>query len=245
MNLLIRYMILRLFVVVLLLSLSQASAQEKRPLTYQELTFTTSAYRDEALRLLIKEANQAASELNLPEKLPITESNLVDIYISPPRLGRAAKTFGMIATSNYVYSAAVDNKLSYIVKNHLQNSYDKLQGQYLWSMGKMDTNAAYQTATQILNAASMDVKALNRDCNVAISAFTPEGKEGTHFVPVYWITWKNRNGGVPIASIELFEPTKTLRQLRVTKSEYISRKPLEVTNLVFLLSQTNAPPVTK
>jgi hypothetical protein len=46
----------------------------------------------------------------------------------------------------------------------------------------------------------------------------------------------------PAAIIELFEPTKTLCQMRVKESKYILRKPLEITNLDFLLSQTNAPP---
>ncbi len=101
----------------------------------------------------------------------------------------------------------------------------------------MDTNAAYQSATQFLNAASMDVKALNRDCSLTIRAFTPEGEQSAHFVPVYWVSWSK--DGEPVASVELFEPTKTIRQMHVNRSEYILRQPLQITNLDFLLSQTN------
>jgi len=97
-------------------------------------------------------------------------------------------------------------------------------------------------ATQFLAAASMDVKALNRDCKLTIRAFTPEGEHGSHFVPVYWVSWGK--DGKPIASVELFEPTKTIRQMHVNKSEYILRKPLEIPNLDLLLSQTNAPAET-
>jgi hypothetical protein len=88
----------------------------------------------------------------------------------------------------------------------------------------------------------MDVPAIIRDCNVHVEALTPEGKTGAHFVPLYRVYWTQKSGSSvsPAASIELFEPTKTLRQLRVNKSEYILRAPLQITNVDFLLSQTNA-----
>ena len=85
--------------------------------------------------------------------------------------------------------------------------------------------------------ASMDVKALNRDCKLTIRVFTPEGEHGSHFVPIYWVSWGI--GDKPVASVELFEPTKTLRQMHVNGPKYILRQPSQVTNLDFLLSQTN------
>ena len=203
----------------------------------QALKFTTPAYRKEALRLVIEEANQVAQELNLPEQLPITKTNLIEAHIAPPRMAKIG--IGNITTSNYVYYISVGDKFSFLVRTHLEAEYSQLQKQYLWPMSRMDTNAAYQLATQFLAAVSMDVKALNRDCDLTIRAFTPEGKNGSHFVPVYWVSWGK--DGKPIASVELFEPTKTIRQMHVNKSEYILRKPLEITNLDYLLSQTNAP----
>src|ERR1035437_655560 len=111
----------------------------------------------------------------------------------------------------------------------------------------MDTNAAYQTAMQFLKAASMDVSALSSNCDVHIEAFMPEGENGKYFVPLYSIYWTSRQSDVrgAIAVVEYFEPTKTLLKMRVNKSEYIRRKPLEITNFDFLLSQTNAPSGTK
>ena len=172
-----------------------------------------------------------------PEQLPITKTNLIEAHIAPPRMAKIG--IGNITTSNYVYYISVGDKFSFLVRTHLEAEYSQLQKQYLWPMSRMDTNAAYQLATQFLAAVSMDVKALNRDCDLTIRAFTPEGKNGSHFVPVYWVSWGK--DGKPIASVELFEPTKTIRQMHVNKSEYILRKPLEITNLDYLLSQTNAP----
>jgi hypothetical protein len=236
----IQYFTLPLSIMIFLLSSLQAYEQESQPLGYKEMVFTTQAYREEALRLLIIEANKAAQELNLPEQLPIIETNLIEVYISPPRLGRAAKTVGMISTSNYVYSVAAGNKLSLIARTSLEKRYAELKKDYLWPVSKMDTNAAYQDAIKILNSASIDARTLNQDCDVQIKTYTPEGKTGAHFVPVYWVYWAKRHEQIPVASVELFEPTKTLMQLRIKDPAYILRTPLLITNFDFLLSQTNS-----
>ena len=210
---------------------------------FHALVFTTPAYREEALRLVIEEANRVAKELHLPENLPITRTNLLEAYITPPRMAQGMRAIGNITTSNYTYYVSVGNKFSFLVRTHLEQEYNELKAQHLWPMSRMDTNAAYQLATQFLAAASMDVKGLNRDCNVHIRAFTPEGNTGKHFVPVYWVYWaaKGQEGHGTAASVELLAPTKTIRQMHVNESKYILRKPLEITNLDFLLSQTNAP----
>src|SRR5437899_535371 len=73
--------------------------------------FTTRAYQEEALRLLLKEANSAARELNLRENLPISKSCLVEVYISPPAL----VALGTISTTNYAYCASVGRTFSGVV----------------------------------------------------------------------------------------------------------------------------------
>ena len=218
-------------------SKARLSAKER----FQQLMFTTDAYRQEALRLVIEEANRVASELHLSEQLPIVQTNLVATYFPPPRMAHGMQAIGNITTSNYTYYVSVGNKFSYLVRTHLEQEYQQLKTQYLWPMSRMDTNLAYQVATQILSAASMNVMALNRDCKVHIDAFIPEGKNGAHFVPIYWVYWTKDGEVGSVASLELLLPTKTIRQLHVNKSDYILRKPLEITNVDFLLSQTNAP----
>lgn len=101
---------------------------------YEKLNFTTPAYRKEALRLVIEEANRVAQELNLPENLPITESNLVEVFISPPSMVRLG--FGNITTSNYTYYATVGDKFSYLEKHFpdvMNKDYAELKAQYLYS----------------------------------------------------------------------------------------------------------------
>ncbi|MBI3853269.1 MAG: hypothetical protein HY298_23715 [Verrucomicrobia bacterium] len=222
----------------------QATNEQKLSITekFQTLMATPPAYRVEALSLVVAEANRVAEQLHLPEKLPITRENLLAAYVSPPSMSQYIGAIGNITTSNYVYYVSVGRKFSFLTRTHLAEEYAQLKSQYLWPVGRMDTNAAYAVATQLLAAVSMDVKALNRDCGVRIAAFTPEGKTGAHFVPVYWVDWVKGNGGEgSVASIELLLPTKTVRQLHVTESEYILRRPLEILDLDKLLSQTNTP----
>jgi hypothetical protein len=202
------------------------------------------AYRKEVLQLLVQEANRVARELNLPEQLPITETNLISTSIYPPRIAKNLRAIGKIATSNYTYYVSVGNKFSFLVRTHLQQEDNQLKAKYILPINQMDTNAAYQLATQFLTAASMDVAALNRDCDVRMNTATTSGQDDQHFVPLYSISWVNRGKQeMPgnAASVELFLPTKSLRQLHVNKSEYILRTPLQITNLDYVLSQTNIP----
>jgi len=194
--------------------------------------------------MIIEEANRAAKELQLPEKLPITETTIMAAYISPPRMARRVPGFGNITTSNYTYSVTVGNKFSFLERTHLAEEQERLEKLYRWPISRMDTNAAYQMATQLLAATSIDVNALNRDCSVHIDALTPDDKNAPYFVPLYWIYWMKEGAVGSVAEIELLVPTKTVQQMHVMKSEYILRKPLVITNVDFLLSQTNAPATT-
>ena len=74
------------------------------------LMFTTKAYRDEAFRLVLQEANRVATELRLPEKLPITETDLVTRFISSFGYAHAKQAIGNVTTRNYTYYISEGNK---------------------------------------------------------------------------------------------------------------------------------------
>jgi len=195
--------------------------------------FTTKAYQDEALRLMIKEANKVARELGLREQLPISRSNLIEIYIGPPALVR----LGFVSTSNYAYN--VDRQFSGLTQRNLGETLDQVKAAYTWPISRLDTNKAFQVATQILRAIRMDAAALNRDCRREIYAPKPEALGGTHFFPDYWVTW--RKAGELVAFIEFVEPTRCIRQLVVKDPKYVLRERIRVPNLARLLNQTNVP----
>ena len=211
------------------------------------LMFTTKAYHDEAFRLVLQEANRVATELRLPEKLPIRETDLVSRFINSFGYAHVQKAIGNVTTRNYTYYVSQGNKFSYLEGTHQDEDCRRFQRLYTWPVSRIDTNQAYQLATQWLTAVSMDVAALNRDCSVVVKpdrdyVHPPQGK----FVPVYYVYWRKRNteagrvADVP-AGVRVFTPNKTLLQLRVEDPKYILRPPLVFTNLAYLLSQTNAP----
>src|ERR1043166_1221565 len=208
---------------------------------FQQVDSTPEAFRQEALRLILGEANKVSRELHLVEKLPIEETDLVSFYITPPKVVQQIGAIGNVTTANYTYYCSVGFKFSYLARAGLDKEFARLREQGLSPISQMDTNAAYRLAVQWLADCSMDVKALDRDCSVNVLAVTPQGDNGPYFVPVYWVYWMERgNRSGSVASVQLFAPTKALLQLRVESSRYILRKPLVITNLAYLLSQTNA-----
>ena len=192
----------------------------------------------------IQEANHAAKELHLPEKLPITESNIVRAFIVGYGLSHLPPgAIGNIHTRDYGYFVSIGHKFSYVQGAHQNKDGWQWREQYVWPVSRMDTNSAYQLATQWLDAVSMDVAGLNRDCRVRIrtNAFWNAGLKRGTFVPIYdvsWISPQNRAEGYgDAASVSLFAPTRTLISLCVEESKYILRKPIVFTNLDALLAE--------
>lgn len=172
-------------------------------LTEAAYHFTTKAYDREALRLVIEEANKVAMELQLPEQLPIAETNLTGAFILgygmsylPPGM------IGNVHTRDYGYFVSVGHKLSFVEGTHQYQDCLKWSQHYQWPLSRIDTNQAYQLATQWMVAASMDDKALNRDCEVHIEldplANDSIGKSKKNvFIPVYFVYWSS-----PVTSLK-------------------------------------------
>jgi hypothetical protein len=215
--------------------------------------FTTPQYAQAASQLLLQEANKVAEELGLSEEhLPITKSNLVELYPNPFGYSYWRQAIGVLATSNYEYQVTRGNKFSGLVVAHYDQVCMKFRESASQPVTEMDTNGAhqaYQLATQWLGAVSMDVNGLNRDCkaHTSLSTFwnglTKLGQEPRDkFVPMYFIWWtspKNDSEGFgDVAYVELFLPTRKLLQLSVYDPKYILRKPLVLTNLNSLFPGT-------
>jgi hypothetical protein len=224
---------------------------------YIKSSFTTKAFQKEALKLVIQEANQVAQELNLQENAPITESNIVESFVGPFGFTYAYKKIGNVTTSNYSYGIEQNNKFSDLTIANWDEHCIKYRKEYQWPASRIDTNGAYQLATQWLAAVHMDVKTMNRECRVRIEISTfwnglKPGEKFTKktFVPIYdvfWISPENQVEGYgSVASVGVFAPTKTLLSLTVYDPKYILRKPIVFTNLASLFPgkaviRTNQP----
>lgn len=209
-----------------------------------DVAFSSTQYQRAAFKLVLEEANRVAREMQLPENLPITVSNITEAYISPFGCSYRTKAIGNITTSNYVYYVSKDKKFNNLGIVNYDQTCLKLIKQKL-PVNQLDTNAAYQLATQWLESASMDVKGLNRDCklHIAVSAYwNGLGHIGDvpmdHFVPMYYIWWTSPEndaaGHGDVAYVELYLPTKQLLQLDVHDTKYILRKQLVFPDLASL-----------
>jgi hypothetical protein len=206
---------------------------------------TTEAFTKEARRLLLEEATKVAAELRLPEELPLTESNIVQSYISPFGLAYTDKAIGNVTSRRYWYMANANWKFSGLTIANLSGVCASYARQYRWQSDRLNTNAAYSMATQWLAAASMDVSGLNRDCVMHAvpaphwnrfkldTAFT-----NATFTPIYYVYWipRQSTNGFGAAEVELFAPEKVLLTLRMEDPKYILRPPLHFTNLDELLA---------
>jgi hypothetical protein len=61
-------------------------------------TIGSPAYRLEVSRLLFKESNKAATELSLPDYLPISVRSTAKLTIFPPRLAKGIQGLGSVIT---------------------------------------------------------------------------------------------------------------------------------------------------
>ena len=189
----------------------------------------TPAYHKEVFSKLIREANLVAYQLQLPENLPITESNIVGAIILPPNMVKFRKEVGRIDTQNYVYYVSIDNKFCYLESPQMDEKIRRYEIEYCWPSSRMDTNAAYQMATQWMARASMDIQALNRDCDVHVGADSANGYTiDSHFVPIYTVYWSSKSGehNGSLASVIFLAPTRKIILFRVEDSKYILRKPV-------------------
>jgi hypothetical protein len=197
--------------------------------------FTTKAYEQEALRALLEEVNQVAKDLTLPEQLPITSSNLVEVFIAPPASGMV----GTASSSNYHYFVRAGRKFAGLNRRNLNAVWEQDRKNYLWPVSRIDTNAAFAIATQIMAKAGINIVALNSECNVQLDVTRPNGPRSLVFVPDYWIDW--RKNGKSLAFLVFLAPTKDIRMLRVDDPTYVLRKAVEVRNLGELLREGGAP----
>lgn len=224
------------------------------------ISYTTDAYRNEALKLMIREAGRVAGDLNLPETLPITQSNLVSVFIAPFGFASLEGCIGRISTEKYAYSVSTSNRFDILCVANWEGLCREYQNQSRLPSNQIDTNAAYHMAIQWLAAAHMDVNGLNRDCHIdiEINSYWNGFSEGQNlqsrtFVPIYDVMWRTITNKTDVfayargseAMVELFTPTDTLLQMHVDDAKYNLREPIVFENLADLVGGSNILDLSK
>jgi hypothetical protein len=203
--------------------------------------FSTPEYQRAAIQMVLQEVNRVAEDMLFrDEVLPITETNVTTLRVSPFGFSYQFNNLGgVVGTANYVYRVGRGHKFSGLTVANYDQTCLKLN-KTLVPLEQMDTNAAFQLATQWLTTAGVDVPGLNRECKAQVavsphwSGLSKLGNTPTKdYAPIYYVWWTPPNGGEKFggANVELFLPTKKLLQLDIHESKYVLRKPVVFTNL--------------
>jgi hypothetical protein len=202
---------------------------------YIDFHYSTVEYQQEALRLMLNDANWAAQALHLDEDLPITKSRASLSSIVPFGMYYSEGLLGSIATTNYAYRIMNGSRLDHIEIDQSYEVWRSLQDELL-PENQLDNKGAYQLATQWLASLSVDIAALNRECELSVASspvlnYVGSGKKPIRrmFAPTYDVTWKSSTG--PAASVRLYLPDKLLIQLSIDDAKYNLQAPIIFSNL--------------
>lgn len=193
------------------------------------------AYKEALSRLMLDEVNDYAARLNLPGPLPVTTNALTENFVSSSPLAIRFGALGSLRTTNFSFGFGKGRHLCYItriIKGDNPYSFDDNK-HFAIDPSAVNTNAAYLLATQFLAKAFVDLNRLSTSSVVSIQPWVILKMTTSK----YTVQWSRE--GRPVAKVVLVEPKKELWTLRVEDPSLILRKPIEVANLDFLLSQTN------
>lgn len=219
---------------------------------------TTTAYKAAALQLMVGQANFTAQQLDLKEPLPIVISvgtnKSEKSEVTPPPWGIG----GMIVALNYNFDFRKGYLFSVSKMKWLGKVYPPVTNtlELANQTSLLDTNSAYQLATQFLAKISVDVPKLERKYSPII--FQPsekrqfgEGDSNNVIIPLFLIGWESqrqlsmnrlqRPGGLDPVFVEILGTTKELLSLHIRDTNFFLQPPLILTNAGELLGPLPPP----
>lgn len=203
-------------------------------------TFIASlAYKAAVIRLMLPEVSFVSEQLNLPTPHPIEMRDVQKTVVGPPMFGFV----GAVQTTNYFFSFSDDGKL-YAIFNDIKpvGRFD-LYPEWAKTPSLVNSNGAYQLATQWLAAINVDVVTLEKKYNHQIEQsffWNPPGSTNKTMLPIYSVTWGTNYPKNYPAQVILLGTTKELMELRLSESSLSRRPALVVTNAIEL-NNTDPP----
>ncbi len=217
-----------------------------------EFLHTTAAYQAAVVQLMIGEANFAATQLEFKDFTPITVIQTNEWTVQSPAVGVG----GTIVTSNYLFEfqkgqlrsiEKIDwfQRISPPVTNMVELAYRPFL---------LDTNSAYQFATQCLQRLSIDVTQLERrappnvwQSPVRKPALDGKPLSGTNDLiptPIFKISWGDKNPPMDFSNplhLKILGTTKELLSLSIRDISVFQKSALVVTNAKQLLGSFPPP----
>lgn len=203
------------------------------------------AYRTAALERMNQEASWACIKLRLISQ-PFQTSDITRFFVVPPRkMGFG----GTMQTTNYYFRFARGGKLDEICDQSKHPERFEMYPVWAKTPSSVDTNGAYQLATQWLRAISVDVAALEKKYKLNFYQWFYWGREtgvpdsewnqyppttNKVMLPIYDVRWGE--GSPPPVKVTVFGPTKELAALELNDISFSRRPPIVITNWEELLN---------
>lgn len=216
---------------------------------------TTAAYQAAALQLMIGEANFTAAQLGISERLPAETNQLHVAEVGPVSRG----VNGAVGTSNYVFGFD-HGRLRSVRKTDWMKRLDPPVtnlNQFSNRISHIDTNGAYQLATQWLAKLSLDVSLLNVKFTPQVTQPTapapriragrgelnPRSPSIKSPLPIFLVTWGERppHDMMNPVRLRLLGTTPELLELDLRDRQFLGRPPLVVSNKAELLGPLPRP----
>ncbi len=255
---------------------TEISDSEQRELLAlaKTLNHTSFAYRKVASQMMLKEANYFCEQLALPAPRPLQLSD-VSVQVSPPWFSRIESTnvaltrADRIRTANFGASGAIETrdfafyfdragKLWSVHRTKIKgkDSILDLYPELAKSSPLIDTNGAYELATQWLSSISVNVLALEQKYKPDVRQWLFWGKArnlpkdqwampsvtrtNETMLPIFDVGWGQADA--PAVKVTILGTTKELLELQMQDSSVSRRNPLIITNGA-ALNEIPDPPI--
>jgi hypothetical protein len=230
------------------------------------LAQTSLAYRSAVGQRMLEEANYFSEQLKLPPPHPIQIADITGFHVSPPWFSKIENTNlaspvarvrtakivagGNLQTTNFSFSFSkgklfgVENRIMYDERFDLYPVWAK-------TSSLINSDGAYQLATQWLAAVDIDVGALNKQTKPKVeqrwfwnqpglNVYHPPRDTNKTMLPIYEVTWGTNWVNYP-AQVQILGTTKELMKLHVGDFSLFHRPPLVITNAIELVNIPDPP----
>lgn len=227
------------------------------------------AYRKAVIDQMLNEVNYFLIHLKLPVSYPLHVSDLKFVFVGSPWYSQIVSTdtnlslleriqaakfavSGSFQTTNYVFAFHGGKLWNLMTNGKYRENFD-MYPTWAKTPSLVDTNGAYQLATQWLASVSVDVTRLNQEQQVQVDQWyymkiaddpwsypVPPTTTNRTLMPIYDVKWGE--GDVPPVKVTVFGPTKELIELQLEDTSYSRRPPLIITNALEL-NRVPDPPI--
>ena len=212
---------------------------------------SSTAYNFVAMMLMLAEAGFFGSVMELPGGGAFTERDVRrGSHVGPPVLGHIS---GSILAGEHFFGFWQGHLANFHKRGFMPQDSDQAIRNRNLELAKfpslIDTNGAYELATNRLAAYGIDIRALETKYrrNIVQWKFYPEGREGPILLlPVYRVEWlgfilrTQTNRERAVVSVDIFGATREVVEFHVLDDSLFLRPPIQIKNLEKLMAISDA-----